>query len=93
MCPECRSLEWGSVQASGRGEVHSYVVLHHPPLPGYDLPLPIVLVDMEEGTRIVANVAGCANEDVHIGMAVQGAVESVEDDWKLPVFRPARQEG
>ncbi len=93
MCSACRSLEWESVQASGRGEVHSYVILHHPPLPGYELPLPIVLVDLDEGTRLVANVAGCANEDVHIGMPVQASVEDVEEDWKLPVFRPALPEG
>ncbi len=32
---------------------------------------------------------GCAPDDVHIGMAVQAFVEDVDDELKLPIFRPA----
>ena len=30
--------------------------MHHPPIPGYDYPLAVALIDLEEGTRIVSNV-------------------------------------
>jgi uncharacterized OB-fold protein len=54
MCSECRSLEWDFVAAGGKGTVTSYTTLYHPQFPGYEYPLIIVLVDLEEGTRITA---------------------------------------
>ena len=73
----------------GSGTVYSFVVLRHPPIPGYDFPLPVALIDLEEGTRIVSNVVGCKPEDVHIGMKVRLSIENVDEEMKLPLFRPA----
>ena len=89
MCGECQSLEWDSVVASGRGEVHSWVIMHHPPIPGYGFPIAVGLIDLEEGTRIVSNVVGCELDDVHIGMKVELSIENVDDELKLPLFKPA----
>ena len=88
MCGECQSTSWGSVEASGKGTVYSYTVLHHPPIPGYDFPCPVGLIDLEEGTRIVANVVGCDLADIHIGMKVECRFEDVDDTTKLPFFYP-----
>jgi uncharacterized OB-fold protein/acyl dehydratase len=86
MCGSCGSTRWDSIEASGRGSVHSYTVLHHPPIPGYDFPLPVGLIDLEEGTRIVANVKGCRPEDIHIGMKVECVFENTDENMKLPFF-------
>ena len=86
MCGSCQSTRWEGVPASGRGSVHSYTVLHHPPIPGYELPLPIGLIDLEEGTRLVANISGCRPEEIRIGMRVECAFEDVDESMKLPVF-------
>jgi uncharacterized OB-fold protein/acyl dehydratase len=90
MCGECQSLEWDTVQASGRGTVNSFVVVHYPPVPGYDLPLAVALVDLEEGTRLVANVAGCKPSEVRIGMRVECRIEKVDEKTTLPVFHPVK---
>ncbi|MFP6627306.1 MAG: bifunctional MaoC family dehydratase N-terminal/OB-fold nucleic acid binding domain-containing protein [Deltaproteobacteria bacterium] len=92
MCPHCQSTRWEGQQSSGRGTVYSYVVLHYPKFPGYEFPLVCALVDLEEGTRLVSNVIGCDPQDVHIGMAVETVIEKVDDDFKLPLFRPAARE-
>jgi uncharacterized OB-fold protein len=88
MCGACQSTNWESVEASGKGTVHSFTVIHYPAVPGYDYPLPVGLIDLEEGTRIVANIKGCVPEDIHIGMKVEGIVEHVsdDDDLMLPFF-------
>lgn len=88
MCGVCRSTEWDTVEASGRGEIYSYVVHHHPPLPGVETPHPVVLVELEEGVRIVSNVEGLAPDDVSIGMPVELAFAELHDELTLPVFRP-----
>lgn len=91
MCNRCRSMDLGHVEASGRGELYSYTVIHYPQFPGYDFPIIAALVALEEGTRIVSNVVDCRPEDVHIGMRLQGFVQEGEDGMKLPVFRPVER--
>jgi uncharacterized OB-fold protein/acyl dehydratase len=86
MCPECQSIEWETAPCAGQGSVHSYVVMHHPPMPGYDFPVAIALIDLDEGTRLVANVVDCPFEEIHIGMKVEASIEE-QGGVKLPVFR------
>jgi len=89
MCPACRSLVADVRKASGRGTVYSYCKPHEPRLPGFDAGYVVALVELDEGTRIVSNVVGCAAEDVRIGMRVALSMESVDDAMTLPLFRPA----
>ena len=87
-CNICRSFEWDTVVASGRGTVYSYVVVHHPQVPAFDYPLPIAVVELEEGTRLVADIVGLAPEAVTIGMPVVVDFVAVDDELTLPLFRP-----
>jgi len=87
-CPNCRSFDWDTVKASGRGTIYSYVVNHHPKVPAFDYPLVVALVELEEGTRLVANVSGIDPGIVVIGTAVQARFETFDDELTLPVFHP-----
>lgn len=87
-CPHCRSFEWDTVEASGRGTVYSYVVAHHPPHPAFDYPLLIALVELEEGARLVTNLVDVAAEDVAIGTPVVVEWLDADAEVTLPVFRP-----
>ncbi len=89
MCGECQSLDWDWIVSRGLGTVYSHVVMHHPPVPGYELPLSVALIELDEGTRLVANVAGCTPSEVKIGMRVQARIELADDEMKLPFFYPA----
>jgi uncharacterized OB-fold protein len=93
MCPHCHSLAWDSVRARGRGKVFSFVVAHHPAIPPFQYPHVVVLVELEEGTRLVSNLVGVAPAEVRIGMPVEVEFTEVEPDVLLPLFRPARAEG
>ena len=53
MCPACNSLEWDTVESSGRVTVYSYVMPQHPPMPLMEYPYIVVLVELEEGVRLV----------------------------------------
>ena len=87
-CAVCRSFEWDTLEASGRGTVYSFVVNHYPQVPAFDYPLVVALVELEEGTRLVANVSGITPDTVAIGMAVEAGFEDFDDDLSLPVFHP-----
>jgi uncharacterized OB-fold protein/acyl dehydratase len=89
MCDGCGSLEFDSIDSAGRGTVHSFSVIEHPKFPGYDYPLIAVLVDLEEGERIVSNLVDCRPQDCRIGMPVEVSFHTDEGDFTLPLFRPA----
>ncbi len=88
-CAACRSFEWEAIEASGRGTIYSFTVNHYPQVPSFDYPLVVALVELEEGTRLVANVRGITPETVRIDMPVRAAFERFDDDLTLPVFEPA----
>ncbi len=87
-CAECRSLDWDTVESSGRGTVFSFVVVHHPRVPAFDYPLPIAVVALDEGTRLVADLVDVDPTDVRIGMPVSVEMVAVDDDLTLAMFRP-----
>lgn len=89
VCPSCHSFEWDTVEASGRGTVYSFVVMHYPEVPPFDHPNPIVLVELEEGTRLISQIVGIQPGEVRIGQAVQVELNSFNDgELVLPQFRP-----
>ena len=88
-CAACRSLEWEAVESCGRGVVYSFVVVHHPQVAGFEYPLVVALVELEEGTRLVADLEGAAPADVRIGMAVEVGFAPLSPEIALPVFRPS----
>ena len=88
-CAVCGSLEWDSVESSGRGTLYSYVVVHYPQVPSFEYPLPIGLIELEEGTRLVANLEGMDDGAIEIGMHLQAEFVDFDEELSLPVFVPA----
>jgi len=88
-CPSCHSFEWDAVESSGRGTVYSFVVVHHPQAPQFEYPLPVALVELEEGTRLVTNIVGCEPDELSVGMPVVCELVAFDDELTLPQFRRA----
>jgi uncharacterized OB-fold protein len=75
-----RELEW--VEASGRGTVDATTVVRtKPPQPPYN----VVLVDLEEGPRVMSRVEGIAPAEVRIGMKVQARIGK-QDERAILLF-------
>ncbi|MEI2712969.1 MAG: OB-fold domain-containing protein [Nocardioides sp.] len=93
VCPSCHAMDRGWIVASGRGVVHSYVVHHAPQLPGKRLPLPLAVVELEEGVRLVGAVQGVTEDaPLEIGAAVRAVFDRIDDDLTLVAFRPESAE-
>ena len=58
MCPACGAARPQYQVAAGTGEIYSYVVHHHPPVPGRTLPVVVALVTLTEGVRMVGELLG-----------------------------------
>ncbi|MEV0183710.1 bifunctional MaoC family dehydratase N-terminal/OB-fold nucleic acid binding domain-containing protein [Streptomyces sp. NPDC050625] len=89
-CNTCGCPDWDTVEASGEGTVHSYVVMHHPPFPAFDPPYAVGLIELAEGVRMISNVVGVPYDKVRIGLPVRVEFRTYEDEegaLVLPVFR------
>lgn len=92
MCPWCQSFDWHARTSSGRGEIYSFVVAHRPLPPGFVGPVPIVLVELEEGWRFLAGISGVDPGGLRVGMPVVTEFVEVEPGFVLPQFRPAQSQ-
>ena len=88
-CKHCQSFEWDTVAASGKGKLASFVKMHHPDLPGFEKPNPVGLIELEEGTRLVAQLIKFKPEQIKVGTEVRLIIEKCDDELTLPFFYPA----
>lgn len=85
MCANCQSLDWEAQPLSGRGRIFSWLISKHPTEPDA-APRTVILVDLEEGPRLVSNLQG---EGVpEIGAPVELFFADV-GGARLPQFRIA----
>ena len=89
MCPECGATKPTYLVSEGRGEVFSYVVHHHPKVPGREVPFVVALVELDEGVRMLAELADVAPDDVHIGLPVEIGFREIDADLTMPYWRRA----
>jgi uncharacterized OB-fold protein len=88
-CPTCWSddVEWK--EASGRGTLYTYSIVHVNDLPPFNERVPYIaaIVELDEGPRVMTNVEGTPFDQLRIGAAVEVAWKPISDDVTIPVFR------
>jgi uncharacterized protein len=87
MCPVCGFARPEYDVAAGTGEVYSYVVHRHPPVPGRQLPIVIVLVQLTEGVRMIGELIGTDPERVRIGLPVRVTFVQLDGELTLPAWQ------
>jgi uncharacterized OB-fold protein/acyl dehydratase len=87
MCLACGDAKPGYIVAAGTGEVYSYVVHHHPPVPGRQVPFVVALVQLPEGVRMVGELLGVDPGQVRIGLPVRAEFVEVDENLTLPAWR------
>lgn len=94
LCTACGSEHVAWAEASGRGTVHSFTIVHRAAFPEFQARTPYVvaLIDLEEGPRMMTNIVGRDALKVAIGEAVIVTFEARGTEGaKVPQFR--RSEG
>ena len=89
-CDECLSTNVTWEQASGRGVVRTFGIMHQGYHPAFaaDLPYNVTIVELEEGPRLPTNLVGISNAAIEVGMPVVVDWER-HSDVTIPKFRPA----
>ena len=89
MCDVCFSLEHEWFDASGKAQVHSWMVSHHAFHPGFRSETPYVLltVQLAEGVRMVAPMVENDASRLSLGLPVVLEYDDVSEEITLPRFR------
>ncbi len=90
ICRRCGSESLEHRAASGRATVHSFSVVHRAPGPAFkqDTPYAVLLVELDEGPRMITSLVGADPMSVRFDMQVELVCEPVSDEVWLPRFRP-----
>ncbi len=91
VCSHCGSWDatWDDVE--GRGEIYSWVVVHHAVTPALrdEVPYAVALVELAPGVRIPGRLTGVAHAAIEAGMPVRLVFHPVEGPWPVVGFVPA----
>jgi uncharacterized protein len=88
ICPHCFADRLSWIVASGKGTIYSYSVVHQAFGPfANDVPFVVMIVELEEGARMMSRLLDAPHEQVRIGAEVRVTFEKVEEDLTLPYFR------
>jgi uncharacterized protein len=83
LCPVCGSTSLVWQTSAGRGTVYATTAVHHRDAEPHN----VVLVDLEEGFRMMSRVEGVPAREVRVGMRVSFETRR-EDDGPVAVFVP-----
>ncbi|MHA1114107.1 MAG: Zn-ribbon domain-containing OB-fold protein [Alphaproteobacteria bacterium] len=90
-CRNCQSENLEEREASGRGKIHSFSVVYRAPGPAFkeDTPYAVVLVELDEGPRMISSMIDTDPDDIDFESEVVFTTEKINDDISLPRFRLA----
>lgn len=88
-CDSCFTDQIDWKQASGKGEVYTFGIMHQVLHPGFkdDVPYNVIQVELAEGPRIMSNLVGTPNEQIKVGMKVEVIFEDLSPEVTVPKFK------
>ena len=89
-CADCWSTESEWAQASGRGKLYTFGVMHQQYHPAFAevTPYNYAIVELEEGPRLVTNIVDCPSDELRTDMPVEAVFDAVSEETTLARFRP-----
>ena len=95
--PASRCIEHGDeamawVETSGRGQLHTYTIMHRAYSASMKdkVPFVVAVVELEEGPFYHSNIIDCEHDKLAIGMQLSAKMEVHECGLTVPMFVPVR---
>ena len=88
-CASCGSVAVTWAPVSGRGRVFSWTITHQQLDPAFAVPYAVVVVELDEGPRLVTAVRGIAPGALRLDLRVEARIARVSDTIGLHYFVPA----
>jgi uncharacterized OB-fold protein len=87
LCPACfgESATWTDV--SGRGKLYSFTTVHRAPVPGFDVPYVLAVVELAEGPLMLTRLVDSDPAAIAIDDPVEVAFTRASEAINLYTFR------
>jgi len=87
VCKGCRAApaRFEELKLAPHGRVLSYVVQQRLP-EGFETPLPLALVELEDGVRVYGQLVDCAPEEVKVGLEVEAELRVMYQEGGARVY-------
>src|SRR5205823_5561849 len=94
LCPSCQSSSWEWARSSGRGRVFAWCTVRRGLHPAFadDVPFTPVVVEVDEGPRMVTWVVDIPPDELEAGLPVRVVFDDVTPDTTLAKFEKAANE-
>ncbi len=90
LCGACGSADWSWQPSSGRGRVFTWTVTHRATDPAFaeHLPYAVLVVELDEGPRVVGNLVDLAPSELRLDRRVRIVLDRRSDTVALVDFAP-----
>jgi uncharacterized OB-fold protein len=90
MCAQCHSFDLEWVRTGGKGTLYTYTVAYRAFHPAFqnDVPYGVVVVELDEGPRMMGNSEGMKPEEIKIGMRMEAVFKDVTEEVTLVNWKP-----
>lgn len=90
MCGKCQSLQWTWEKVAGKGKVYTWTVTFQPLYKHFkdDIHYAGVIVELDEGPRMVSWVTGIDPMQLKVNMPVEVWFDDVTPEITIPKFKP-----
>ncbi len=93
LCPQCQSRRITWMQASGKGKLYSFEIVHQQLDRRFKVPPPYILamIELDEGPRLMSNLINIEADPqvLQCDMPVEVVFETLTDEITIPLFQPA----
>ncbi len=88
ICAECGSWDWEWAASSGKGKVFTWTTVTRALHPAFreSCPMAPVIIELEEGVRMLSLMVDCPPDELEIDMPVTVSFDDVTDEITLPKF-------
>jgi uncharacterized protein len=86
ICPRCHGFTWDFVESKCQGTLFSWTTVHAPLAEPFDQPYSVGIVELDEGTRLVAMLQD-GETAWRIGMRVKVGFVDCEGGFALPLIQ------
>jgi uncharacterized OB-fold protein len=92
-CDDCLSPNLAWQQASGKGEVYNFALMHYVYHPAFasEVPYNLTVVKLAEGPVVETNLIECKNSEIKIGLPVEAVFVKLSPEVTVPKFRLVRK--
>jgi len=87
-CPQCLSVDVDSRQASGKGRLWSWIIMHRRYIKEFDPPYLVGFVELDEGPMLISTIVGARPEQLVCDLPLEVVFEPATAEMSIVKFRP-----